>query len=823
MRSLAAPIALLMGMVTPAAAQFSELKSILPRGGQRGTEVEVRLKGTHLEGARDLIIEPGGIEVRSLEVNEKGRVDAVLAIAPDAELGPRAVWVRTATGITNLRTFSIGAFPEVKESEPNGTAEEAQPVSVETTINGIAQNEDVDLFVFEGVSGDRISIEIEGQRLGDRLFDPAVALLDQRGFVIASNDDSALGRQDPVLSVVLSESGPYTIQVRESAYRGADDCRYRLHLGRFVRPAATLPLGGRPGEVLALQLLDSNGSAGEATVLVPTARARGGWVPEGVAAVPVRVSGTEAPSPTWLRSVDLDNVLEVEEQEATAFHAPVALNGVLASANEEDRYSFSGKKGDRLVATAYARRLRTPVDAVIHLRQGDGKWLAGNDDNAGGPDSRLDINLPHDGDFLLCVRDHLGRSGPDFAYRIEVTRPSRRMGVSLVGERPQFSVPQGGSTVVDLSFDREGFEGPLAVEMEGLPPGVSLNIPEVPAGVSTMPALLTADDHAPSTHAMTRVRARATNPDTDVSGDLRVDVELVRGQNNVVFWAHTLDRLPIAVGAPAPFRVRLEQPSIPLIRNGSMSVVALIERDEGFEGEVRLYLPFLPPNVNSVREIKVPAGSERAELRLSARGNAALGDWPLLVKAEADTPGGRVAIGTEFVTLKVAEKFLELTVQPVALEQDSEGELFLEIRRLEGYPGAARLQLVGLPHDARADEVVLDKETATGVMALKVGAKSPAGTHKGLQFRALFDLPGGLVVQALSAPELRIQKPAPAVAKKPAPKKPVEASAEPKRERPPTRLEKLRAEHAARVASESAEDGDGSGAGDAVEEEGEER
>ena len=134
MRSLAAPIALLMGMVTPAAAQFSELKSILPRGGQRGTEVEVRLKGTRLEGARDLIIEPGGIEVRSLEVNEKGRVDAVLAIAPDAELGPRAVWVRTATGITNLRTFSIGAFPEVKESEPNGTAEEAQPVSVELSL-----------------------------------------------------------------------------------------------------------------------------------------------------------------------------------------------------------------------------------------------------------------------------------------------------------------------------------------------------------------------------------------------------------------------------------------------------------------------------------------------------------------------------------------------------------------------------------------------------------------------------------------------------------------------------------------------------------------
>ena len=77
-----------------AAAQFPKLDRVLPRGGQRGTTVEVTLVGTHLATARDLLISPGGVSVEALEPDGNSKLRARLVLAPDAELGPRAVWVR---------------------------------------------------------------------------------------------------------------------------------------------------------------------------------------------------------------------------------------------------------------------------------------------------------------------------------------------------------------------------------------------------------------------------------------------------------------------------------------------------------------------------------------------------------------------------------------------------------------------------------------------------------------------------------------------------------------------------------------------------------
>ena len=40
------------------------------------------------------------------------------------------------------------------------------------TVNGVADNEDVDYYVVEARKGDRITAEVEGMRLGITLFDP---------------------------------------------------------------------------------------------------------------------------------------------------------------------------------------------------------------------------------------------------------------------------------------------------------------------------------------------------------------------------------------------------------------------------------------------------------------------------------------------------------------------------------------------------------------------------------------------------------------------------------------------------------------------------
>ena len=616
-RVVVACVALACG--APAAAQYSSLDSVLPRGAQRGTEINVVLRGKQLADARALLFEPGGIEVLELRNRNAGRVDARLALAPDAALGPRAIWLRTATGLTNLRTFHVGALREEQELEPNGSVLDAQWIVPECTLNGVAENEDVDFYAFVGRADEPISIEIEGQRLGDRLFDPALALLDDAGFALASCDDSAVGRQDPVLAVVLPADGRYLVRVRESAYRGAGNCRYRLHVRRFHPPVTTLPLGGRRGEELTLRLIEADGDVRDATLRLPEARARGGWVPAGVASVPVAAQRDMASA--WLRVVDLDNALELEPNDdlagATPFEAPAALNGVLERAGDVDRYVFSAKKGESFELAVFARRLRTPVDSVLAVQQPDGKTLVANDDD-GGPDSRLSFKAPHDGEFIVTLRDQLMRGGPEFAYRIELAAPRPGVSVSIPSERKQFAVPRFGRTAFNLAVEREAFGGPVALQLRGLPPFVRATIPLIPPGVDQVPVLLEALPDAEPSHALCEVGARG------VSAGLREDVELVLGRNRVVFWAHTIDRLPVAVNAErAPISVRLELPDVPLVRGGYVRVEAVVERAQGFEGAITVSLPFLPPGVNAVRQRQIGADAERARFDLSAAGGRA--------------------------------------------------------------------------------------------------------------------------------------------------------------------------------------------------------
>ena len=73
--------------------------------------------------------------------------------------------VRTATGISELRTFWVGALPVVEEKEPNSDFATPQKIPLNVTVHGIVDNEDVDYFVVECKKGQRLSAEIEGMRL----------------------------------------------------------------------------------------------------------------------------------------------------------------------------------------------------------------------------------------------------------------------------------------------------------------------------------------------------------------------------------------------------------------------------------------------------------------------------------------------------------------------------------------------------------------------------------------------------------------------------------------------------------------------------------
>ena len=61
-------------------------------------------------------------------------VKATVNIAPDCRLGEFHLRLRTASGLSELRTFYVGPCPVVAEIEPNNTPAQAQKIALNTTV-----------------------------------------------------------------------------------------------------------------------------------------------------------------------------------------------------------------------------------------------------------------------------------------------------------------------------------------------------------------------------------------------------------------------------------------------------------------------------------------------------------------------------------------------------------------------------------------------------------------------------------------------------------------------------------------------------------------
>src|SRR3954470_16944857 len=96
---------LLILAATGARASSPSLTGVRPLGGRRGTEVEVSLTGARLADAKQVLFYQPGIETTRLEAAGDGQVKVRFKIAPDCRLGLHDLRLRTATGLSEVRTF----------------------------------------------------------------------------------------------------------------------------------------------------------------------------------------------------------------------------------------------------------------------------------------------------------------------------------------------------------------------------------------------------------------------------------------------------------------------------------------------------------------------------------------------------------------------------------------------------------------------------------------------------------------------------------------------------------------------------------------------
>lgn len=788
----------LLGAETVRAASPT-LSIILPRGVQRGTEAELLFSGARLADAEEILFYRPGVTVTKITPKGANQIKVQVKVAPDCRLGELTAQVRTKTGISEYRTFYIGALPSIDEKEPNTDFDKPQQISLNHTVAGVVQNEDVDYFVVEAKKGQRICAEVEGMRLGTALFDPYVAILDAKRFELSSADDSPLVKQDAIASIVAPADGKYIIEVRESAYAGNGNCRYRLHVGSFPRPKAVFPAGGKLGEETEVRFIgDPAGEIKQKFKLPAEADEEYSLFANDATGI--------SPSGNPFRLFEHGNAFEKEPNDAfpqaTPVALPLAFNGIIEKPGDIDVFKFAAKKGQVYEVECVSRRIRSPLDPVMNLYYANGRSIAGNDDSRG-PDSYYRFKVPADGEYLVRVTDHLARGGEDFVYRLEFSpvKPKLTLGIPRVARysqsRQTIYVPRGNRFATLISASRANFGGEIVLDGKDLPQGIKMVAEPMPSNLSSMPVVFEAAADAPLSGKLINFTGRHADPKTKISGGFYNTADFIRGRpGQSIYWRRDVRQLAIAVVDEVPFKLEIIEPKVPLVRNGSMNLKIVAHRKEGFTAAINVQFPFRPPGVGTRSSVNIPAGKNEILYPLNANSRAQIKKWKVYALGSANV-SGTAWVSSQLANLEIADPYVGLTLERAAVEQGQETEIFCKVKHNKPFAGKARVRLVGLPNKVVAPELELTKDVQELTFKVTTDKTSPAGNHKNVFCQIYIPENGEEVVHArVGATQLRIDKPLPAPVKQPAKPKQVAKKATPKQpvKKRLTRLEKLRLE-----------------------------
>ena len=763
--------------VSAAQAVSPSFTTIAPVGGQRGAQVEVTLRGDRLADAQEIFFYRPGITVEKIVEATEKQVKAVFALAADCPLGEHALRIRTASGISALRLFYVGPFPAVDEKEPNNSAAKPQRVASNVTIQGTITNEDVDTFSVEAKKGQRLSVEVEGARLGRTMFDPYLAIQDPTGKIIAESDDTPLLGHDGFVSLLAPADGTYVILLRDMAYSGTGHF-YRMHVGDFPRPSAVFPSGGQVGGKLEARFLGDPVGEFTQAVSLPN-QSEAGRFP----VLATRDNG--APSPNWIRVSDMPNA-EIAKSGTTPANspllehrAPFAFNGVLETKGSPAFFRFNAKKDQNLDFQVFARRLGSPIDTVLTVLNAKGGSVGSNDDAGGHPDSAARVRIPEDGTYTVKIADQLGRGGPLYHFRVEIAEVQPALALSIPDTarydnetRKSLAVPRGNRFAVLLNINRESFNADLNIAWDGLPAGITSMSDTVPGSLSAVPVVFEAAADAPiaGTLLMPTAKPADAKSTAKVTSRYRHGVDWVRIQNDTVYVRSEVNRIAAAVVDEVPFRVQIVEPKVPLVLNGEMNLAVVAERAEGFDEPITVKMLWNPPGMSSLPEMVIPKGSRSIAYKLNATGKAEARKWKTAVIAGASVKGAVTYVSSQLATLEIAPAFLIGKMELTKVERGQPGRMVCTLEHKTPFEGTAVAKLVGLPDRVTAKEVEFTKDSKEIVFEVVTTDKSPTGITKNVFCNVVITQSGEPISHTIAPGSvLRIDPPrASAVASSPA-------------------------------------------------------
>ncbi|MDR2704777.1 MAG: hypothetical protein LBC02_03260 [Planctomycetaceae bacterium] len=398
-----------------------------------------------------------------------------VTISPDAEPGNRELRLLTMSGLSTPLYFQVGVHPEVKEREPNSMdtnnvanfmRELPAPVyETPVVINGQILHSDIDRFQFRAKKGEQLVLHAQARQLMPYLADAVPGWLEAVLTVYDANEkelayaDCYRFDADPLLFFTPPEDGVYTVEIRDSIFRGREDFVYRLSVAPSPIVESVFPLGLKQGTSVTLKLDGNNNNDNNKD----KDKSKSKNESKNLAVNEIQINAESGAKRFHERSqigsqwlplpiryeVDLlPETFEAGNNHSAASAQPVAMpiiiNGKISKPEEYDFYRFAGNEGMAITIEVTARRLNSPLDSRIALFDATGTLIAENDDGktvdekymshifgtqTHNADSKISLTLPKGSPFVLRIGDATRNGGNAYGYRLRISKP-----------RPEFDV-----------------------------------------------------------------------------------------------------------------------------------------------------------------------------------------------------------------------------------------------------------------------------------------------------------------------------------------------------------------------------------------------
>jgi hypothetical protein len=716
------------------AAAEPTIRTLSVRGLQIAGTTTVVVDGDDLGTAPRLLLpfpaqqqlQPGGADKRAA---------FAVTLGADIEPGYYQLRVVTAGGVSLPAVIAVDRLPQ----RPLTPSVEQLPLA----LHGVVTGSTVVETRFLGKAGQKVLVEVEAQRLGNKLR-PILHLVTPKQLQLAWSWSTPALFGDTRLEATLPEDGTYTVALHDAEYAAPAPGFFRLRIGQWSGADQVFP----PVVGTGRQSVELLGPAAPTRVDVavspePTVLALP-WPKEGTWSGP-RPFVTVASHPEIL-----GQPVAGKPQDLPA--GPVGVSGRLLAPFAEDRYRVPVTPGSKVRLEVFAERYGSPLDVAVVVRNETGGELARAEDSPGSLDPVLEYTVPDKVTAVVVgVVDSQGRGGPRGVYRLTIDPQgtcTAQADYRLLTPAQRVPLPAGGSAVVPVVIERRGFLGAVELSAARLPTGVRLE------GTTILPGT-----------DGTLVTVRRGDP----AGDATVTTWRGRAddgqERTVVVEGHLLERLQpwlateLAV-APTSAKAadfQVDWRGLPadagLVPAGKLALPVKLTRPTS-DAVVRLLLVTsqVPQPINGQPN---PALALRPEKPVELAATVTEGEVTVLVPPELSSPVYDVTVQADLLTLDrrtvLATAYApvrRLAVRPplmvhvdgaarIEVKQDPKTGTNFEVRgrveRREGLTGDVTVTLTGLPPGGRADPVVVKAGAADFTLKGVLPPNVPAGAVGGLK------------------------------------------------------------------------------------------